>query len=42
MTKVTYPEEFLLGRVQCSLQKGFLQLLSKKHMDYREYFLLGR
>ena len=42
MKQVTYPEELLLGRVQFSLWKGFLQLLSKKHMDYREEFLLGR
>ena len=41
MKKVTYPEEFLLGRMQFSLQKGILQLLWKKHMDYR-VFLLGR
>ena len=42
MKKVTYPEKFFLGRVQFSLQKGFLQLQSKKHMDYREEFLLGK
>ena len=42
MKKVTYPDEFSLGRVQFSLQKGFLQLQSKKHMDYREKILLGR
>ena len=39
---MTYPEELLLGRVQFSLQKGVLQLLSKKRVDYREEFLLGR
>ena len=42
MKKVNYPEEFLLGRVQFTLQKGFLELLSKKHTDYREELLLGR
>ena len=41
MTQVTYPEELLLGSLQFSLQKE-LQLLTKKHMDYREEFLLGR
>ena len=34
MKKVTYSEEFFLGRLQSSLQKGLLQLLLKKHMDY--------
>ena len=29
MKKVTYPEEFLLGRMQFALQKGVLQLLWK-------------
>jgi len=42
MKKVTSPEELLLGRVQFSLQKGVLQFLSKKRVDYREEFLLGR
>ena len=42
MKKVTYPQEHLLGRAQFSLQKRFFQLLSKKHMDYGEEFLLGR
>ena len=42
MKKFTCLEEFLLGRVQFSLQRGFLQLLLEKHMDYREECLLGR
>ena len=44
MKKVTYPEGFLLGRVQFSLQKGLLQLLSKNAwvIIIREEFLLGR
>ena len=42
MKNVTYLEELLLGRVQFSLQKGLLQLLLKKRVDYREEFLLGR
>ena len=36
MKKVTYPEDFLLGRVQVSLQKGFFIITIEKHMDYRE------
>ena len=39
MKNVTYPEEFLLGRVQFFLRKGFLQnTVSKKRMDYGEVF----
>ena len=42
MKKVTYPEDFLLGKVQFSLQKGMFIITIEKHMDYREKFLLGR